>query len=232
MRAGHCRECGADLVPGARFCTRCGAAVAGAPARSAPAGANPNLPWYVAGGVLLLLIIILVVPMLTGNGSASSPTSLGPAVPAGGAGTPPPLTGTPREQADRLFNRVMTAAERGDTAEALRFTPMAIDAYGMAGPLDSDGLYHLAVVHMVSGDYATARSTAERILATDANHLLGLAAAGEAAERAGDRAAARGYYQRLLGNYDAEVARGLQEYEDHARSLPEFRAAAQRIVDG
>lgn len=183
--------------------------------------------------MLLLLIIILVVPMLTGNGANPQQSTLGPAASPGvGPGTPPPLTGTPREQADRLFNRIMTAAERGDSAEALRFTPMAINAYGMAAPLDHDGLYHLAIVHTVAGDYAAARATAEEILAADPNHLLGLAAAGEAAERAGDTAAARDYYGRLLAAYDDEVERGLQEYQDHAQSLPQFRAAAQRITRG
>ncbi|HSK21364.1 MAG TPA: hypothetical protein VK912_19565 [Longimicrobiales bacterium] len=180
--------------------------------------------------MLLLLIIILVVPMLTDDGGSATQ------MPVGGAnvapGTPPPLTGTPREQADRLFNRIMTSVESGDSAGARGFTPMAIDAYRMAAPLDNDGLYHLAVVHTVAGDPEAARATAEQILAGNANHLLGLAVAGEAAVLAGDSAAARDYYARLLAAYDDEVAKGLQEYQDHARSLPEFRATAQRVTGG
>jgi tetratricopeptide (TPR) repeat protein len=205
--------------------------VGGARAASA-AGGNPNLPWYVAGAVLLLLIIILLVPMITDRSTAQGPSV--PAATAGGAGpgTPPPLTGTPREQADRLFDRIMRARASGDAAEALRFTPMAIQAYGLAAPLDNDGLYHLATVHLVAGDPASARSTAEQILAGNANHLLGLAIAGEAAEAAGDSAAARDYYARWLAAYDSEVASGLQEYQDHAQVLPEYRATAQRITGG
>lgn len=231
LQTGHCAECGANLPAGARFCTRCGAAAGGTSRRLAPTPAgNPNLPWYLAGGVLLLLIIILVVPMLTDDGGPATQ------MPVGGAsvtpGTPPPLTGTPREQADRLFNRIMTAVEGGDSAGARGFTPMAIDAYRMAAPLDNDGLYHLAVVHTVAGDPESARATAEQILAGNPNHLLGLAVAGESAVLAGDTAAARDYYSRLLAAYDAEVAKGLQEYQDHARSLPEFRATAQRVTGG
>lgn len=218
-------------MPGARFCTRCGAAAGGTRAAPAPGG-NPNLPWYAAGAVLLLLIVILLVPMLTDRSTAQGPLGQA-AAPVGAApGTPPPLTGTPREQADRLFDRIMRARARGDAAEALRFTPMAIQAYGLAAPLDNDGLYHLATVHLVAGDAAAARSTAGEILAGNANHLLGLAIAGEAAEAAGDSAAARDYYARFLAVYDSEVASGIQEYQDHAQVLPEYRATAQRIAGG
>lgn len=238
LRPGHCPECGANLVPAARFCTRCGASVSGAAgsgtARSATSG---NLPWYLAGGVLLLLIAILLVPALIDDdaGTAQLPsagTFRGGAAGTAPAGAPPPLTGTPREQADRLFDRIMSAAAAGDTTEARRFTPMAIGAYAMAAPLDADGLYHLAAVHLVAGDPASARATAEQILARNENHLLGLAVAGEAAAQAGDSAASRDYYERLLAAYDQEIARGLPEYEAHSRSLPGFRAAAQRIADG
>lgn len=236
LRPGDCPECGANLVPAARFCTRCGSAVGtGAASGTTRSRRGSNLPWYLAAGVLLLLIAILLVPAFVedDSGTAQIPTA-GTFPTAGGApaGTPPPLTGTPREQADRLFDRIMTAAAAGDTAGARQFTPMAIAAYGMAAPLDADGLYHLAAVHLVAGDPARARMTAEQILASDERHLLALAVAGQAAVQAGDSAAARDYYARLLAAYDAEVARGLPEYEAHSRSLPEFRSAAQRITGG
>ncbi|HEX6133961.1 MAG TPA: zinc-ribbon domain-containing protein [Longimicrobiales bacterium] len=226
LEPGRCPECRANLVPGARFCTQCGAVVrAGAKDR----GGNPNLPWYIAGGVLLLLVVILLVPMLM-DGDAG--TAQAPFAPAGATGTPPPLTGTPRENADRLFERVMTAHERGDTAEALRFAPMAVQAYDMAAPLDDDGLFHLATIHVVAGNYDAARTTAERILTGSPDHLLGLAVAGEAAELANDAAAARSYYRRFLDAYDSEMARGLPEYQNHARTLPELRQAAERVTGG
>lgn len=246
LREAGCAECGAKLPPGARFCNSCGAEVGGAARGGRQRGGkraagsrgrgpvtadNSNLPWYVAGAVLLVLIFVLVVPMVTGGDDVpargTAPLGTGGAV---APGTPPPLNGTPREQADQLFNRIMTARETGDTTTARFFAPMGIQAYQAAEPLDDDGLYHLAIIHNVAGDYASARQTAERILARSPNHLLGLAAAAEAAEGAGDPAAAREYHSRLVQAYQTEFARGLPEYQDHARILPEYLEKARQAT--
>ena len=229
LRAGKCARCGSELVPGARFCTKCGRAVGAAAGTPSSRGdLKSNLPWYIGAGVLLLMIGLLLVPMITGreppDASASAP------LPPNGSGTPPPLTGTPREQADRLFNRIMTEQDEGDTAQARFFAPMGIQAYEMAEPLDADGLYHLSLIHSVAGNYAAARAVAERILTQAPNHLLGLAAAAEAAERAGDTAAARAFYERFINAYDSESARAVAEYRDHERILPQHLAAARRIT--
>lgn len=235
LRSSSCTECGAELPPGARFCTRCGTATAtgsGTTTRAAATGGtSPNLPWYIAGAVLVVLILILLVPMLTDRDDAVTRGPFTPGATNGAApGTPPPLTGTPREQADRLFNRVMTAWGQGDSAQARQFVPMAIDAYGMAAPLDLDGLYHLAAVHIVAGNYAEARRTAAEILAAEPDHLLALSAAAEAAALAGDSATAREHYQHVLRVFDTESSRGLQEYLDHSRQLPELRETARRFT--
>jgi hypothetical protein len=228
MKPTSCRECGGKLVPGARFCTSCGTEAVAGPSRQrdrTPATDRGNLPWYIAGAVLLVLIVVLLVPMIYG----------GDDVPARGAapfgadaapGMPPPLDGTPREQADRLFNRVMTAREGGNMAEAQQFSPMAVQAYEMSEPLDDDGIYHLAAMRVVAGDTDGARAAAERILSRNPNHLLALAIAAEAMEAAGDAQTAREYHRRFLDAYESEVGRQLPEYLDHARVLPEYRAAA------
>lgn len=237
LRETHCPQCGTRLVPGARFCNSCGAAVgAGAGGgRSAPAATRgaggSNTPWYIAGGVLLVVIVVLVASMLRGDGvpaAGTAPFTGGATAP----GTPPPLDGTPRELADRLYNRVAAAREQGDMATARQFAPMGIEAYQSAEPLDHDGLYHLAIIYTVAGDHASARETSERVLADNPNHLLALAAAAEAMEAAGDTAAARQYYQRFLDAYESEIGRGLTEYMDHARVMPEYRAAALRATGG
>ena len=64
---------------------------------------------------------------------------------------------SPRQAADRLFNRVMAASENGDTAEALQFAPMALQAYDNLGTLDNDARYHVALLHLTAGDIKSAR---------------------------------------------------------------------------
>jgi len=186
--------------------------------------------------VLGVLVVVLAVAAYRGEGG--SPPVAGPAGasalgPIGDApGRAPPLTGTPREQADRLFNRVMQLLAMNDSVQASFFLPMAILAYKQAGELDADGHYHLAVLETTAGNYAAAREAADRILAVTPDHLLGLGAAARAAAAAGDTATARRFYERFLRVYDEELARDRQEYRDHAQILPDYRSEAQAFVAG
>ena len=235
LRGAKCRSCGAALPPGSNYCTNCGDAVQTGARRTS------NAPWYLAGGALLILIVVLMWPTISGrHGDATEgrvPLSQLPEAGVAGAtddqaATAPqgPLTGTPREQADRLFNRVMTERENGDTARAKFFLPMAIQAYQIAGDLDADGSYHLSILQAFSGDYQAARETAEHVLATQPNHLLALSAAASAASHLGDRAAARRDYQKFLSAYDSEIKTGKEEYQDHSRILPELKKEAEAYV--
>jgi hypothetical protein len=51
---------------------------------------------------------------------------------------------------------------------------MAVAAYDRARPLDNDGRYHLAVLHLVGNRYGDARAQADTILASNPKHLFGL----------------------------------------------------------
>ncbi|HEX7049307.1 MAG TPA: zinc ribbon domain-containing protein [Longimicrobiales bacterium] len=220
----HCKACDAPLVVGANYCVRCGHAVR---QRSSSAG------WYVAAATLVALVVVLLVPPSGSPAGTSGGIALTPiagATAAGAPGRPPPLTGTPREQADRLFNRIMEASAQGDSAQVTFFLPMAVEAYRRVGELDPDGLYHLSVLEFTAGDATGARATAERMLAESPDHLLGLGAAARAALAAGDRDAARRYYEHLLAVYDAQRATSTAEYLDHARILPEYRAEAEAFL--
>lgn len=233
LKGAKCRECNAALSAGARFCNNCGTSTGSV--RAGGSHDNNKMPWIFAGASLLLLLGVLAWPALRGNKS-NEPDGRVPLSQMSGAGTqgataaPGPLTGTPREQADRLFNRIMTERESGDTAEAKRFVPMAVQAYGMAGSLDADALYHLSLVNHVGGDFKAARDAADQILATSPNHLLALSAAAAAARSAGDNAGARNYYQKFLQNYDVESKSTKQEYLDHGKMLPDLKIEAEAFL--
>ncbi|MEX2582283.1 MAG: hypothetical protein WD766_03370 [Gemmatimonadota bacterium] len=229
-----CTGCGNTIPLGGRFCNMCGVPVAGAvpPGAAPPAagsGIGPNVPWIVAGAALLALVVAVVAPRFTSSDApqAAAPPITGPAAPT--AGTPPDLSGmTPREAADRLFNRVMESVATGDTAQALAFAPMAISAYGMVDQIDTDGLYHLAVLQLVSSDPEAARETADRILAIVPEHLFGLFTAAQAETILGNDEAAGELYSRFLSSYDTELAEDRLEYSDHAQVLPSMRAEAEQ----
>lgn len=224
-----CRDCKSTLLPGARFCTACGTAVR---------GGTSHLPWYVAGAAVTALLVVLLAPSLRPGGGMS--TGLG--APFAGAGAPfasagdpmanraAPLTGTPREQADRLFNRVMQAQAQGDSDQVAFFLPMAILAYRQAGELDADGRYHLSLLETASGDPASGRATAESILQTTPSHLLALVAAAQAADAMGDAASARRYYEHFLEALPTERNNSLPEYMDHAGIFSAYLEEAETYL--
>lgn len=227
LQSGQCASCGQTLAPGSRFCTSCGAPASGRRVAS-------NLGWYVTAGVLALLILVVGLSMVFSRdrGTFMPGADAGTAAPmsGNGEGTPPPLTGTPREQGDRLFNRIMGAREQGDTAQAKFFAPMAIQAYESAGDADDDLLYHLSMLHTLNGDPAAGLEAAGRILAGNPDHLLGLAAAADAAHAAGDQNAARSHWERFLRVLETERTKQFPEYLDHARIFPEYEAEARRYL--
>ncbi len=227
LEGARCASCKSKLTPGARFCTQCGKATRGF--------ARNNAPWYIAGAAVLALIVTLLVP------AANSSQGAGPAQPAqpagpveagapGGTSGPPALSGNMRENADRLFNRVMQTRESGDTAGAKFFVPMAVQAYQSSGDLDADGLYHLSVLQTFGGDPTAGRQTAEQILKTAPTHLLALSAAATAARDLKDNAAARQYYQKLLDALATERSKPLPEYQDHSALLTQIEAEAKAFL--
>ncbi|MDX1488147.1 MAG: hypothetical protein R3268_08110, partial [Acidiferrobacterales bacterium] len=153
----RCPSCDAKIKPGARVCHACGASVT---ARGLPKRWNAQTiaPWVAIGLATIALGVAVVSLIDRGNRAATPvpfPLPLASAVPAD---QPADLSSmTPRQAADRLFNRIMAAAERGDTAEALQFVPMALQAYDRLGTLDNDARYHVALIHMTAGDIESAR---------------------------------------------------------------------------
>lgn len=222
LEGAACKACEASLLAGASYCTQCGQTVQPQPS---------SLPWYIAGGALVVLVVVLLLPALRPPPAEPGRAPLAAASDGPGEpGRPPPLTGTPREQADRLFNRVMEARAGGDSAEARFFLPMAVAAYERVGELDTDGLYHLSLLQLEAGEANAARALADRILAASPEHLLALGVAGAAARVEGEPAAARAYYTRLMQAYETERSREVPEYRDHAPILPTYLEEARRFL--
>jgi hypothetical protein len=222
-----CASCSASLVPGSRFCNECGTAVPGKRRRTAAAASAPPvprnwLPWAVAVGAVVVLGALVWYPR-TG---ADAPRGVSLQTQAGSPAAIDLGAMSPREAADRLFDRVMRMAAAGDSADARSFIPMALNAYGQLQELDGDARYHLGVLHLLADDSDAATQQAETLLAEDARHLFGLFVAAQAARDRGSVAEARAFYQRFLDAYASEIARDLPEYQAHAQAFPEMRAEA------
>jgi hypothetical protein len=187
--------------------------------------ASSALPWIVAGAAVLILGAVMVIPRV-GNDDALAPAPPLASTPAGGPASVDLESMTPREAADRLFDRVMRSASAGDSAAARSFAPMAVAAYDIAEPLDIDGRYHVATLHLVAGNGEAAAAAAARILEEDPDHLFGLYTAAQAAAMEGDSEGARSRYGEFLEKYDTEVASGKIGYSEHAPVLPEMRREA------
>lgn len=238
LRGPPCPACDAPTEAGDRFCTQCGAAVR---AKRTPFNVSANRV-TVAAGALLTVALIIAVVLWTAPGGAPAPSPPAPV----GQGSPTALgptssvdlgSMTPREAANRLFNRVMTAVEAGNQVEANQFLPMALAAYELIPALSLDDRFHLSLLHAAAGDGASALAVAEAGLALRPTHLLCLAAAAEGALLIGDDARARGYYQTLVDVYEEESRAGLVEYGTgeggHASLLPVLRGeAAEYLASG
>jgi tetratricopeptide (TPR) repeat protein len=178
---------------------------------------------------MFALIVAIGVSMVRPSAEPATQTGV-PA--AAGAAAVDLNSMTPREAADRLFNRVMTSVAEGDSTGAQAFVPMAIGAYERARPLDLDGLFHLSLLQRTAMDLDGALASASEILDTDPDHVLGLTAAAAAASELGMSDRAADYYRHLLDVYDAQVQRGLEEYQLHDFIMSSIRDTAEVFLRG
>ena len=195
--APKCPSCGHESQAGARFCNQCGGSLASGagPAPVAPAGgsgegATANLGWWISGALLAGLILMVAWPIY-GPGSQTSPPSPTQSVGGLGASGVDLSSMTPRQAADRLYDRVMTAVSIGDQREILNFMPMAIAAYERAAPLDPDGSHHLAMLLREAQRHDEAMAVSAQALENAPDHLLVLSSAASASAALGDEDAAR-----------------------------------------
>ena len=218
----QCPGCGSTLSPGSRFCSSCGkAAAATAPSRSERA------PWIIAGVSLAgLLAAALVMVARQSPDVAPAPGIATASASQDGEPAPDISNMTPRERFNRLYNRVMRAAQGGDEATVSRFTPMALAAYAQLDTVDSDARYHAALLKVHTGNVGESRALADTILAVDPGHLFGYVVRGTVARFQKDEKELSRAYAGFLKRYEPEMKLNRPEYSEHQRSLDDFRKAA------
>ena len=222
-------------MAGARFCAQCGASATAIAERSSR---NERLLWFLAGGGVVALAGALAlllgrdrVPVVADTvAAANAPFASG----AGAAdATPPDISNmSPRERFDRLFNRIMRAAESGDEATVTTFAPMALSAFQMLDTVNVDARYHAALIQLHTGDVAGAAAEGDSILAEQPGHLFGYIVKGTIARFQKDQAALNVAYAAFLKHYDAEAAAKRPEYAEHPRAVEDFLRAAREAKGG
>ncbi len=147
----------------------------------------------------LLIFLTRGAPAPAAEVAASAPFAGGAAA---GGGPPPDISNmSPRERFDRLYNRIMTAAESGDEATVTKFSPMALSAYGMLDTVDADARYHAALIRLHTGDIDGATALGDTILANNPGHLFGYIVLGTVARFRKDDAGLSKAYSGFLNHY-------------------------------
>lgn len=228
LKGAMCAACRSELTPGAKYCHRCGTP-ASAPGLMVRTPARSNaLPWSVAA-IALLSLVALAAGQRFGR---SRPEGNAPASDAVPMRAPDISALSPSERAERLYDRIMSAAERGRMDSVQFFLPMAIQAYENLGALTLDQRYDVGRLAEVGGDARVLGAQADTILRADSKHLLGLLLASRAARLRGDSAAMRGYLSRFVASETAERKRQLPEYLLHQNDIDEALAEWRRRGGG
>ncbi|MFQ5690114.1 MAG: zinc ribbon domain-containing protein [Gemmatimonadota bacterium] len=222
----HCSHCGGRLAAGALYCSGCGSPVAARPRKPWAA----RLPWLLSGLALACFAIAIAIFVqeksvpraAVGPPGGESPAgSASPSVGDAGAGGMPSAAElaamSPREAADRLFDRAMREKEGGDTTRAHFFARMALEAYGRvpAVEVDPDLRFHLGMLDLLLGRSAAARAQADTVLAARRTQLFGLILAARAAAADGDETTAASFYAKLREAIAGGESPDAPEYEAH-----------------
>ena len=243
LAAGAASAAGAIGAAG-RAAHPAGRGVAGGGAAAAPvaggAARSAALPWGIAFAAIAALAVVAAsgnIGRPKGSGldaplNALPQASLGelppgaaPGAPfaggagAAGAGAVDISRMTPREMADRLFDRIMRLSSEGKADSVGFFAQMALQNYESMPDKDLDLRYDMGRVAEVAGQVEVAQAQADSILAVHPTHLLGLVLGARAAALRGDAKAVADYERRLVAAAPAERPRNLEEYQRHANDI-------------
>lgn len=214
-----CPFCSGKILDSARFCHHCGKSLDGS------GWLTSQTLTVLAAAVISLVALGLLFASVIDVAPITSNSPENSAAPTATVSDQPPdlSTMTPREAADRLFNRVMMADEQGNTAEVEQFAPMAVAAYEMLESLDTDALFHMGQIHAAAGDIEAARSYADRMKSVVPNHLLAALLEHRLAEAESNSAAAASAKKQFHDHYNEEISISRPEYDHHRASIERFR---------
>jgi len=249
LQGAACAGCHAALTPGAKFCHRCGTPAGAAPVGAAGGAATPvalhaggfpaALPWAVAGIALLALIALVAAQRFSRPPAAQGDVAVATA-PNGSAGDNAVQPGdapvrapdisalSPRERADRLYDRIMRLDSEGKKDSVEFFSQMGISAYQMLPQQDLDSRYDMGRIAEVAGATPLAQAQADSILAADPNHLLGLTLSISLARDAGNATMMKALQKRLITAQSSELAKNLPEYQRHQNEIVAAIEAAKK----
>jgi hypothetical protein len=171
--------------------------------------------------------VVAVVLALVWSGATPPPTAVTGGVSPGDPTAIDLSSMTPRERFDRLYDRVMRAAESGDEAIVTQFSPMALAAYAQLETIDTDARYHAAMIRMHTGDPEGAAALADTIRTATPTHLFGFVIHATLARQRGDQARLQSEQAGFLEHYEAELAAQRPEYAQHQFILDQVRDQAR-----
>ncbi|ODT05009.1 MAG: hypothetical protein ABS52_02320 [Gemmatimonadetes bacterium SCN 70-22] len=172
----------------------------------------------------MVAVLALVIAVAVQQRDSSAPAAMGANIPldgsapfagAGAMRAPDISSMSPRERADRLYDRVMRLASEGKSDSASFFATMAAQAYELLGPLDNDLKYDFGRMSEMAGNLAEAEKQSAAILESNPDHLLGLILAARVAQLKNDEAARLRFYRKLLAVEKTEQAKSIEEYQRH-----------------
>ncbi|MDQ6829478.1 MAG: hypothetical protein M3081_11480, partial [Gemmatimonadota bacterium] len=180
-----------------------------------------KLSWAVGAIAFIALAAFVVTQRSVESGAADGQAAASSAAPlSADAGRPPDISSlTPRERAERLYDRAMMAKEAGKPDSATFFATMATMAYGQLDELNLDDRYDLGRVALLAGSLPLASAEADTILAKHPTHLLGLMLAEDAARALGDERKAQAAHATLVASGAKEQLTALPEYRQHATEI-------------
>ncbi len=210
-----CPRCSQPVAEGSRFCAGCGAPL-GTPSGSLFRYA----PWALTGALGLVLVLLVA------KRGSPPPAPEAPVSSQAPAGAPPDISNlSPEERFNRLYQRIINAAQSGDQATVTQFMPMAVAAYGLLDSVTVDARYHLAMLELHVGDMNAAQAQADTIRRTDPKHLFSYVITAAVARWKKDDRARDAAYREFLKRYDLEWATRKPEYLEHQSMLEEVRRA-------